>query len=122
MALRKRFTVKYNRDGSKTILQDGVEITEAEFDRLMPPKELAEPLRAHGPGLWPMYSEALAVHPSQVDAANERAKKHGIAVTYETGTGQCKIDSRADRAKLLKLESQTLGHPVFDKKGGYGDG
>ncbi len=122
MALRKRFTVKFNRDGSKTIIQDGIVITQAEFDAQMPSKPLEEPLQAHGAGLWPMYSEALAVHPLQVDAANDRAKRNGLAVCYEKGTGVCKIDSRADRAKLLKLESKTLGHAVFDKKGGYGDG
>lgn len=58
---------------------------------------------------WPMKSEALAVHPDQVDEANERNKRAGVNVEYEPGTGVPTIPDRGERRKLLKLEG------FFDK-------
>ena len=63
---------------------------------------------------WPMVSEALAVHPKQVEQANDRARRHGIPVTYDR-KGFCHIPDRAARKKLLKLEG------MHDNSGGYGD-
>lgn len=117
----RKFQVKF-RGNTKVYVVDGKELTQAEFNEAFPDKPLGEPLQGHTAACWPMVSEALAVHPSQVDQANARNRKHGIAALYQKGTGACQIDSRGDRAKLLKLEAKTLGHAVFDKQGGYSDG
>jgi hypothetical protein len=63
---------------------------------------------------WPMVSDALAVHPKQVEQARERAKRHGISVEYRDN-GQCVIPDRAERRRLLRLEG------FHDRSGGYGD-
>lgn len=94
------------------------EVTEAQWNERFPSKlddalAAAATLASHSPGCWPMVSEALAVHPDQVDAANERARKHGIAVRYEKGTGLCQIDSDGDKVKLVRLEG------FANKQAGY---
>ena len=68
----------------------------------------------HGTTCWPMVSEALAVHPRQVDQANERARRHGINVAYDQ-KGNCHIPDRGNRKKILRLEG------LRDNSGGYGD-
>jgi hypothetical protein len=94
---------------------DGKPVTRRAFFRLAP-----EPVEAHHlvPSTYagyPKKSDALAVHPNQVAEANERNKKHGIAVTYEEGTGMAVIPSRHEQKKLVRLEG------CFNKDGGYGD-
>ena len=89
---------------------DDREISEAEFleasaqvpDRF---EELltAEMLASQTASLWPLRSEALAVSPRQVEAANERNRRHGIATRYNRN-GTAIIPSAADRAKLIRLE------------------
>ena len=64
---------------------------------------------------WPMYSEALAVDPSQVEEANARNKRHGVPVVYDPKNGKAVIPDRAARKKLLRLEGR------HDKQGTYGD-
>jgi len=91
------------------------EITKEEYEKEFPPKSLEEigPCDGHRPGIWPMYSEALAVHPDQVDEANERARKCGIGARYQKGTGVCEIDSDGDKVKLVNLEG------FVNKQAGY---
>lgn len=59
------------------------------------------------PGLalsgWPLISDAMGVHPKQVEQANARNKRHGVNVTYKKN-GQAVIPDRGERRKLLKLE------------------
>ncbi len=64
---------------------------------------------------WPMTSEALAVHPKQVEQANARNKRHGVNVVYHPKTGCAIIPDRAERKRLLRLEA------MHDNRGGYGD-
>lgn len=88
---------------------DGKEVTEAAFLELFPDHaELFDATRpviggAHAAG-WPMYSDAMAVHPSQVAAANARNKKHGVNVQYEPHAGLAVIPSEREKKKLMKLE------------------
>lgn len=109
----------YPRPGSKEPIRyylGDKEVTKEEFDAAVPSKlDLSEQAApdGHRPNCWPMVSEALAVHPSQVDEANERARKAGIGVKYQKGTGLCQIDSAREKAKLVKLEG------FFDKQAGY---
>lgn len=96
-----------------------VEVTQEEYDLAFPARPIPvgeDMLAGHQPSCWPQTMESLAVHPAQVDKANERAKKHGIDAVYERGTGMVQVGSRADRAKLIKLEG------AKDKCGGYSDG
>ncbi len=92
------------------------EVTQEEYDAAFPPKPIGETLAGHSPACWPQTMEALAVHPAQVDQANARAKAHGIDAIYQHGTGLVQVGSRADRAKLIRLEGG------YDRSGGYSDG
>lgn len=67
-------------------------------------------------GNWPMKSEALGVHPSQVNSAREHAKKIGIPTEY-TNDGCPVFTSKSHRKRFCE-------HPtirVYDRDGGYGD-
>jgi hypothetical protein len=92
---------------------DGKEVSREEFLAVFPDKPVGCG-NSHLSSCWPMYSEALAVHPDQIQQANERAKRHGLDVEYVKG-GIAKIGSRNDRKRLLKLEG------FHDNQGGYGD-
>lgn len=60
--------------------------------------------RRGGCDAWRKFqSRALAVHSRQVEAANARAKRHGIAVEYDK-KGRCRISGPAARKQLMKLE------------------
>jgi hypothetical protein len=60
-------------------------------------------------------SNALAVHPKQVAAANARAKRHGISAHYDK-KGTVHVGSRREHEKLLKLEGMHC-----NEDGGKGD-
>lgn len=98
---------------------DGQQVTEAAYHAAFPSKleELleAKEVKIEGGGHWPLVSDALGVHPDQVDEANLRNKKAGVAVEYNR-KGQAVIPTRGERRKLLRLEQ------FHDKDGGYGDG
>lgn len=91
------------------------EVTKAEFDAAFPTKAVGE-CGGHAPACWPMVSEAMAVHPDQVDEANARAKRHGLTgVKYQKGTGMVELSDRGSRRQLLRLEG------YHDNHAGYGD-
>lgn len=102
-------------DGSEPrYFLDGAEVTADAFAAAFPPVSDPGPGIGHLPACWPMDSESLAVHPSQVSAANERARLHGIAAEY-LPDGTCRLASREARRRLLRLEG------LRDNQGGYGD-
>jgi hypothetical protein len=121
-------TVHYGPGGAKVFKIDGAEVDAETFHRHFPSR--IKDLLAQGKvgrkqanvvvgGLqttgWPWVSEALAVGKGQVEEANARARRHGIAVDYD-GDGFAHVRTREARVQLMKLEG------VFDKQGGYGDG
>lgn len=87
-------------------------VTEEEFRQGFPDKTGTP--GGHASSCWPMRSEALSCHPDQAAEHNERNRSKGIGARYDRD-GNCTIDSRGDRKKLLKLEK------MHDKSGGYGD-
>jgi hypothetical protein len=94
-----------------------VEVTESEFATAFPPKDLSagDEVLVDSTSAWRDFkSEALAVHPDQVPAANERSKRHNLGVVYDKH-GFARIPDRAARKRLMRLEG------VHDNHGGYGD-
>lgn len=70
----------------------------------------------HTAGSWPIRSDALGCHPSQIAEIMERNKKAGVTgVSYDPADGTAIIDSRQERKKLIAAEG------YHDKDGGYGD-
>ncbi len=109
-----RGQIKYAASGKREFFIDGKPVTEKAFDAAFPAKEIGCTLDAHLPACWPMLSEAMAVHPSQVEEATARNRKHGVNVTY-TPSGEAILPDRNERRKLMRLEG------FHDKSGGYGD-
>jgi hypothetical protein len=112
----RKGTVKYDRLGNASYFIDGVEVAKETYDARFPDRPLATvatETRSCGSG-WPMKSIALAVHPEQVAEANERNRKAGVNVTYESD-GTAVIPDRGERRRLLRLEG------MHDRQGGYGD-
>jgi hypothetical protein len=57
-----------------------------------------------GHAKWPMKNTlALSVHPKQVEAAQERARRHGICVEYNPN-GTVNIPDVGNYRKLCRLE------------------
>jgi hypothetical protein len=52
---------------------------------------------------WPLKSEAVAVHPSQVAEMNEYNRSHGVNVTYDPKWGTAIIPDRGAYKKFQKL-------------------
>ena len=66
------------------------------------------------PGNWPMESEALGVHPSQIADATEHARSIGIPTEF-TPDGLAILRDREHRRRYC----EAVG--VFDRNAGYGD-
>lgn len=61
-------------------------------------------LGGHHPKCWPMIStKALNVLPKQVKDANERNRRHGVAVSYNA-EGHAIIPDKGAYKAILKLE------------------
>lgn len=102
-------------DKTRYLFKDGLverEITKEEADAICPDKPFGD-----GSGLvgWKeLHSEAMAVHPKQIQEAIEDAKKHGVPTNFDK-EGRPIFTSRAHRAKYMKA------YHHYDKCGGYGD-
>lgn len=77
-----------------------------------PPKVVLDPRRKVS--TWPMKSEAMGCHPSQVGEAMAEAAKRGVPTEF-TATGEAIFTSKAHRK--LYCES----HGYFDRDASYGD-
>jgi len=72
-------------------------------------------LGGNTPSAYPLKSDAMAVHPSQIPEAMARNKKHGLHVEYDPVDGRPILPDRAARRQLMAIEG------VHDNQGGYGD-
>lgn len=93
---------------------EGKEVSEEDY-RAAFPLSCGVPM---GTNAWnrPLLSDGLAVHPSQIDEANERNRRRGCSVTYDRTDGRAIIPDRGQRKKLLSIMK------MHDRDGGYGDG
>jgi hypothetical protein len=114
-----KLQIIYGPKGAKQFYIGGKEVTAEQFAKIAPNRieDLLKSrimLASATPGAWPMRSEALAVHPDEVQMANERNHKAGLATTYDSD-GIAIIPTREERRKLLRAEG------LHDKHAGYGD-
>lgn len=95
---------------------DGREVGRAEFNRLIP--DLGAPTTKPRAGskcaVMPKLSDALAVHPDQVQEAREDAIKKGVPTDF-AADGRAVIRSRAHQKAYLKA------YGFHNRDGGYGD-
>jgi hypothetical protein len=91
---------------------DGKEVSKAQFDAAFPDLPLGPQQVCFFP---PLASDAMAVHPHQVEEAREDARRKGVEVEF-LPDGRPVFTSRAQRRAYLKA------YRFFDRNGGYGDG
>ncbi len=72
-------------------------------------------------GWKPLASDALAVHPAQIEEVMERNRRHGLYTEYDK-EGRPVLKSRDERRRLMHVESEAMGKKIVDHNGGYGDG
>jgi hypothetical protein len=93
------------------------QVSKTEFDEIFKP---VEDLGGDGSGLiaWhkPIESDALAVHPKQIQEAMARNARHGLYIDYNPADGRPILRDRDQRRRLMKIEK------CHDNSGGYGDG
>ena len=95
-----RFREVYAMGGKRYYLDDR-EVTEEEFRGALPPaKEIGVPLGGQ-PYVTPILSDAMAVHPSQIEASMERDRKAGVPTEY-TQDGRPIITSHHHQKALAK--------------------
>lgn len=93
---------------------DRAEVTKEEYDERFPSKlDTGMPFVSTAWG-EPLKSMALACHPEQVQAMNERNKEQGVKTRYDA-TGMAHIPTREDRNRLLRVEGK------HDNDGSFGD-
>ena len=63
---------------------------------------------------WPMLSDAMAVHPDQIQETREHAARHGVPTDF-VPDGRPILLSRNHRKRYGELIGQ------YDRNGGYGD-
>lgn len=69
----------------------------------------------HGSRCWPMWSDTMGIHPTQLAEAKQLDKELGVSADYNRETGQVKFESAAHRKKYCEA------HGFYDRNGGYGD-
>lgn len=68
--------------------------------------------------LWPMWSDAFGVHPSQARAEHERSVAMGVPAEFCPVTGRIKFEGPHHRKRVVEaLSYGTIG----DLDGGYSD-
>ena len=94
---------------------DREEVTREQYERRYPPVEHGgRLLEAKACDAWPMRSDALAVHPNQIEAAKARDAAHGIQTDYDH-MGRPILRDRDHRRRMLR----SFGY--HDNDGGYSD-
>lgn len=90
---------------------DGKEVTKAEFLIAFPDKPVGPEAMVQ---FKPIVSDALAVHPRQVQEATEDAARKGVPTEF-LSDGRPILRTRAHRKAYLRA------YGFHDKHGGYGD-
>jgi hypothetical protein len=110
---RKRLDETGQWDSVPQYFIDNVEVTEDEYRQHFKPAERIS-FMCSAPGIWPLRSEALAVHPDQIGEATVSAIKRGVATDFDR-SGAPIFRTRGHRTAYMKA------YGFHDKDGGYGD-
>jgi hypothetical protein len=102
-------------NGVERFFLSRAEVTEEEYRAVYPLPEPGTGVPG-GPSAsgWPLKSDALAVHPSQIAEANERNARAGCSVRYQED-GRAVIPDKGEYRKVLKIEG------YHNRDGGYCD-
>lgn len=101
---------------------NGKEVTQEELDQRLPDHEChfgrecwcgapveADLASSHGQTTWPLHSDALGVHPSQIPEAMEQAKRLGVPTNFDPlGRAICTSQAHQDQlAKALGMSDRS---------------
>lgn len=103
--------IKYRKETEYYI--DGRQVTKEEFDFAFPAKPIGE-MRTRYSTEFNHPSDALAVHPEQIQATSEYYSKNGIPTDF-MADGRPIIKNRSHQKRLLKL------HGYINRDGCFGD-
>lgn len=82
------------RDGEYVFFLNNKEVSRSEFFKARPPKKENHVVGGESPSGWPLHSEALAVHPSQIQEAIALAKSRGVPTDFDSGGRPIFVSSR----------------------------
>lgn len=106
---------------STTYFVDHTQVMKEAYDRLfaeerarLPQVPIDEEHERNRPWSKPIVSDALQVHPRQLEAVRERNAKHGLDIEYRPD-GKPVLRDRKQRHDLLRVER------MHDNQGGYSD-
>lgn len=88
------------KDGTHYYLS-GREVTKEKYEEYYPPMKMDGGFPAMNGWSKPMLSDAMAVHPEQIEEARERDKKHGVPTDY-TADGRPILHSEDHKRRLMK--------------------
>lgn len=95
---------------------DGVVVSEQEFNRAVPGKELGAPMTTHAyDSSSPLVGAAAGCHPSQVASMNEYLHKRGVVGANFRPDGKVEFRTRRARRDFCKARG------LVDFDGGFGD-
>ena len=101
--------------GEETYWIDGVQVSKDQFDLAFPDAPAGGGRAGDSFHGWkPIVSEALAVHPDQVEEAREHSKAMGVPTEF-LPDGRPILTSRSHRKSYLRA------YHFHDRDGGYGD-
>lgn len=82
---------------------NGEEVTEAEYRKAIPEQEGVPLFATAVNDAKPWMSDSMAIHPSQIEQAKARNKRHGLNIEYAKDGRPICTDS-GQRRKLMKIE------------------
>jgi hypothetical protein len=82
---------------------DGKEVGESEFRAAFPDCEEVGDFGVSTSWKRPIHSEALGIHPMDIEAAQRAAENKGVPTSYDT-EGRPIFTSRQHRARFLKMK------------------
>lgn len=82
---------------------DGRQVTKGEFDAAFPDKPLkSDDLMTPFPGNWPMHSDAMEVHPKQLELAKKLDRQRGAPPTEYDSLNRPIWTSEAHKRKYIR--------------------
>jgi hypothetical protein len=111
-----RAKVIWSRDGlTCRCYIEGKEVSREEFDAALPAKPLEGPPAGPSTSGWPLLSDAMAVHPLDIQEAMDDARRKGVPTNFDPEDGRAEFRDRGHRRDYLRAYGK------HDRDACYGD-
>lgn len=105
----------FHRDGTESYFIDGQQVTQKQYDKLVPAKPIGVLTGKRSKATWPMKSDAMGINPNDAAEAEAVLQQAGIPTEFDRETGQAILTGPAHRKRLAEH------YGFYDRNGGYGD-